>query len=65
MFANWVFYFKGGMRMKVKDGDVLVCSSKDCNVELTVSKVCDSKTCGTGCDIKATCHDKPMTLKKK
>jgi hypothetical protein len=51
--------------MKVKEGDVLICKGKDCTVELTVTKACDSKTCGTECDIKATCHGKPMELKKK
>ena len=51
--------------MKVKEGDVLICKSKDCAVELKVTKACDSKTCGTECDIKATCHNKPMELKKK
>jgi len=51
--------------LKVKEGDVLICKSKDCTVELTVTKACDSKTCGVECDIKATCHNKPMELKKK
>jgi hypothetical protein len=51
--------------MKVKEGDVLICKSKDCTVELKVTKACDSKSCGVECDVKATCHDKPMELKKK
>ena len=51
--------------MKVKEGDVLVCKSKDCTVELTVTKACDSKTCRTECDVDAKCHGKPMELKKK
>jgi hypothetical protein len=51
--------------MKVKEGDVLICKSKGCTVELTVTKACDSKTCGIECDIKATCHNKPMELRKK
>ena len=51
--------------MKVKEGDVLICKSKDCAVELTVTKARDNKSCGTECDIKATCHNKPMELKKK
>ena len=51
--------------MKVKEGDVLICTSKDCTVELKVMHACDSKVCGHGCDIKATCHDKPMEMKKK
>ena len=63
--AYLVFNFKGGLRMKVKEGDVLICSSKDCTVELKVTKACDSKTCGHECDIKATCHDKPMKIRKQ
>ncbi len=51
--------------MKVKEGDILICKSKDCTVELTVSKACDNTSCGTECDINAMCHDKPMELKKK
>jgi hypothetical protein len=51
--------------MKVKDGDVLICTSKDCTVELKVIHTCTSKVCGVNCDIKATCHDKPMKLKKQ
>ena len=51
--------------MKVKEGDVLICSSKDCTVELKVTKACDSHSCGHECDIKATCHDKPMVIRKK
>jgi len=51
--------------MKVKEGDILICKGKDCTVELKVTKACDSKTCGVECDIKATCHDKPMELKKR
>ena len=51
--------------MKVTEGDVLICKSKDCSVELTVTKACDSEGCGTECDIKATCHNKPMEMKEK
>ena len=51
--------------MKVKDGDILICTSKDCTVELKVTQACHSTTCGVDCDIKATCHGKPMELKKK
>ncbi len=51
--------------MKVKEGDVLICTSKDCSVELKVMHSCHSKSCGVECDIKATCHNKPMELKKK
>jgi hypothetical protein len=60
-----ILYLKGGKSMKVKDGDVLICTSKDCTVELKVIHACTSKVCGVGCDIKATCHDKPMEIKKK
>lgn len=49
--------------MKVEEGDVLVCSTEDCEVELTVTRTCRSKTCGTACDIEATCCDEPMELK--
>ena len=51
--------------MKVKEGDILICTSKDCKVELKVVHACHSEACGIGCDIKALCHDKPMKLKKK
>ena len=51
--------------MKVKKGDVLICKSDDCTVELLVTKACDSKKCGVECDVKATCHNKPMGFKKK
>ncbi len=60
-----IFQFKGGQRMKVKEGDVLICTSKDCSVELKVMHACHSKSCGVECDIEATCHKKPMELKKK
>jgi hypothetical protein len=51
--------------MKVKEGDVLICKSKDCEAELTVTKACDSKTCGVECDLDLSCHGVPMELKKK
>jgi hypothetical protein len=60
-----ILQFRGGRGMKVKDGDVLICTSKDCTVELKVIHSCTSKVCGINCDIKATCHDKPMKLKKQ
>jgi len=50
--------------MKVKKGDVLVCSCEDCNVELTVTKACDTEKCDIKCDVNAVCCDKPMKLKK-
>ena len=50
--------------MKVKKGDVLVCSCEDCGVELTVTNTCTTEKCGLECDVKATCCDKPMVLKK-
>jgi hypothetical protein len=49
--------------MNVKEGDVLVCGTDDCEVELTVTKGCKAKTCGPACNIEATCCDKPMKLK--
>jgi len=51
--------------MKVKEGDVLVCSSKDCTVELSVKKSCDSEKCGVECDLELSCHGEPMQIKKK
>jgi hypothetical protein len=56
---------KGGASMKVKEGDVLICKSKDCEAELTVTKACNSKTCGVECDVDISCHGEPMKLKKK
>ena len=50
--------------MKVKEGDVLVCKSKDCEVELTVTKACTSETCGVECDLELSCHGGSMELKK-
>ncbi len=49
--------------MKLKDGDVLVCQCDDCDAELTVTKACTTESCGDGCDVKATCCDKPMVKK--
>lgn len=54
---------KGGKAMKVEEGDVLICSTEDCEVELTVTRACKSKTCGAACEIEATCCDEPMELK--
>jgi hypothetical protein len=51
--------------MKVKSGDVLVCSCEDCNVELTVTKACSTEKCDIKCDINAVCCDKPMKLQSK
>ena len=49
--------------MKVEEGDVLICSTEDCEVELTVTRACKSKSCGAACDIEASCCDEPMELK--
>ncbi|GFO67654.1 hypothetical protein GMLC_12330 [Geomonas limicola] len=51
--------------MKVHEGDVLVCGTKDCKVELTVTKECVSETCSEACEIDATCCKQPMELKEK
>ena len=51
--------------MKVAEGDVLVCASEDCKVELVVMAACNSETCGVECDIEVSCHGKPMNLIKK
>jgi hypothetical protein len=51
--------------MNVKEGDILVCSGPDCDLELTVTKICHDGKCGEGtvCDITATCGDDPLVLK--
>ena len=51
--------------MKVKEGDVLVCTCKDCTIELTVTKACNPDACGVECDIEASCCDGPMEIKMK
>jgi hypothetical protein len=51
--------------MKVKEGDVLVCSCDDCNVELTVTNSCSDKTCGDECELDVKCCGKPMKIKQK
>jgi hypothetical protein len=55
---------KGDIDMKVNEGDVLVCGTEDCQVELTVTKACKSETCSDDCDIEATCCKEPMEVKK-
>jgi hypothetical protein len=50
--------------MKVHEGDVLVCGTDDCKVELTVTKECMSNSCGEPCEIEATCCKEPMELKE-
>jgi hypothetical protein len=57
------FYMKERF-MKVREGDILVCTCDDCKVELTVTKSCDDKTC-KDCDIDVKCCGKPMKLKRK
>lgn len=52
------------MKIKVKEGDVLVCKGQDCNIEFTVTKACDDETCGTECELDITCHDGEMELKQ-
>lgn len=51
--------------MKVKEGDVLVCTCGDCVIELTVTKACSSDTCGheVECEVEASCCGEPMALK--
>lgn len=51
--------------MKVKKGDVLVCSGEDCDLELTVTKVCQGPTCHEDkeCEISVTCGGNPLELK--
>ncbi len=52
--------------MKVSEGDVLVCSGAECELEITVSKVCEEGSCGgeTECDIIATCNGEALQIKK-
>jgi hypothetical protein len=59
-----VYRRKGGVIMKVKTGDKLMCTCENCSIELTVTKACDAETCDAGCDMNATCCGKPMELKK-
>ena len=49
--------------MRVKEGDVLVCGTPDCKVELTVTRDCQSKD--ESCEIEISCCDEPMELKEK
>lgn len=51
--------------MKVKEGDVLICKSKGCEVELLVQKACTREQCGVECDVELSCHNEPMQVKKK
>jgi hypothetical protein len=55
----------GGSVMKVHEGDVLICGTEDCKVELTVTKECVANSCDDACDIEATCCEEPMQLKNK
>lgn len=52
--------------MRVREGDVLVCSGAECELELTVSRVCEEGVCGgeTECDIDARCHGETLRLRK-
>lgn len=52
--------------MKVKEGDVLVCSCKDCETELTITKACCGDTCDhdARCDIQVMCCGESMTIKE-
>jgi len=59
------FSLNGGETMKVKEGDVLVCTCKDCTIELTVTKACNTDACGIECDISASCCDGAMEIKMK
>ena len=54
-------------QMKIKEGDVLVCTCDDCKIELTVTKACTDQECGCefDCDIDASCCGEPMVVKAK
>lgn len=49
--------------MQVKEGDVLICSCEDCDVELTVTKACAQGSCGECMDLTVECCGKPMIVK--
>mgnify|MGYP000139880850 CR=1 FL=1 len=49
--------------MKVQEGDVLICSCQDCDIELTVTKACSSGSCGDCSDIEVVCCGEPMVKK--
>lgn len=52
--------------MRVREGDVLVCTGAECELEFTVSRVCEEGACGgeTECEINATCHGEALQLRK-
>ncbi len=52
--------------MKVKDGDVLVCSCGNCDIELTVTRTCSGDTCthDTECELSVVCCGEPMQIKE-
>ncbi len=52
--------------MKVKKGDVLVCTGSDCDLELTVSQVCSGPSCHTDqeCEITVSCGGNPVEVRK-
>jgi hypothetical protein len=56
---------KGDAAMKVKKGDVLVCSGPDCDLELTVTQVCKGQTCHADqeCDITVNCGGNPVEVR--
>lgn len=47
----------------MKEGDVLACGCRGCDVELTVTKACQGDTCGTGCEVAVSCCGEPMSRK--
>ncbi|MGD9496314.1 MAG: hypothetical protein AB7Y46_08385 [Armatimonadota bacterium] len=51
--------------MKVQEGDVLICSCEDCDLELTVTKACSQGSCGDCMDVTAECCGRPMVLKRR
>lgn len=51
--------------MDVKDGDVLVCSCEDCDMELTVKRSCSGDACthDSECELTVMCCGKPMEVR--
>jgi hypothetical protein len=51
--------------MKVKHGDVLICTCSNCKIELTVTKACYTEKCNLGeeCEVNVTCCGNAMELK--
>jgi hypothetical protein len=52
--------------MDMKDGDVLVCTCDDCNIELTVNRTCSGDDCAhedSECELVVMCCGEPMKVR--